>query len=111
MSGTDGRSVRRGGAGQQILGFTSDAPAAVNGAAGVTRQIFTEPASQLNGTASTLLDLDGDATTAEDATSSHTTLLDAYTRALHEQIQDMQNKINDGGGSGGRLNNGSLNEA
>jgi type IV pilus assembly protein PilY1 len=65
VSGRDGRSVKRGGAGQQILGFISDAPSAVNGPAGSTRQIFTEAAGQTNGAANTLEALNGDATTAE----------------------------------------------
>jgi type IV pilus assembly protein PilY1 len=63
VGGKDGRSVDRGGAGQQILGFSDDAPSDENSDG--KRQLFTEPASQANGTANTLAALDGDATTAE----------------------------------------------
>ena len=55
ISGFDGRSVGRGGAGQQINGFLSGSPGTSNSDAGA-RKILTEPASYINGLPSTALD-------------------------------------------------------
>ncbi len=57
ISGYDGRSVDRGGAGQQINGFLSGSPGINNSDSGA-RKLFTEPSSYANGTAATLLALD-----------------------------------------------------
>ncbi|WP_139557736.1 pilus assembly protein [Methylotetracoccus oryzae] len=62
VAGKDGRSVGRGGAGQQIPGFLSGSPGDANGTG--TRQVFTEPDSYTNGTAAPLRALNADGTTA-----------------------------------------------
>ncbi len=59
VAGADGRAIARGGAGQNIPGFVSGGPQALNSAAGA-RQLFTEDAGAANG----LMPLDADATTA-----------------------------------------------
>ncbi|HLF98115.1 MAG TPA: PilC/PilY family type IV pilus protein [Methylococcaceae bacterium] len=71
VSGRDGKSVDRGGAGQKIPGFLNATPGDVAGgdpgtSNGVgTRQLFTEPDTFTNGTPTTLLNFNADATTAE----------------------------------------------
>jgi len=63
IAGYDGRSINRGGAGQQINGFLSGSPGLANSDSGA-RQIFTEPASYTNGSATALMALDATATNA-----------------------------------------------
>lgn len=65
--GRDGRSVHRGGAGQNIPEFLAsdnsrDIHAASNSTG--TRTLYTEPDSHTNGSAATLMALDADSTTA-----------------------------------------------
>jgi len=62
VSGKDGRSVSRGGAGQKILGFLSGSPGTSN--ASGARNLFTEPDSYTNGTPTAFRALNADATTA-----------------------------------------------
>lgn len=61
ISGADGRSVNRGGAGQQVIGFLTGSVGTSNSDLDA-RQVFTEPASYTNGTATNFMALD--ATTA-----------------------------------------------
>jgi len=61
ISGYDGRSVNRGGAGQQMPGFLSGSVGLANTDLGA-RQLYTEPSSYTNGTSTSLMALD--ATTA-----------------------------------------------
>lgn len=63
QAGYDGRSVNRGGAGQQIPGFLGGSVGLSNTDIGA-RQIYTEPASYSNGTATTLMSLDASTTNA-----------------------------------------------
>lgn len=63
ITGRDGRSVNRGGAGQQINGFLSGSPGLLNTDIGA-RQLYTEPASYTNGTPTALVALDATATNA-----------------------------------------------
>jgi len=63
VSGRDGRSVNRGGAGQQIPGFLGDAPSESNGSG---RTIYMSPDSYTNGSLNSLDNLNADAETAED---------------------------------------------
>lgn len=59
--GADGRSIKRGGAGQKIPGFINDAPGLLNSETGA-RQIFTEdPTDPTDG----LMPLNGDSITAD----------------------------------------------
>ena len=60
VAGADGRSVKRGGAGQKVTGFLSGLPQLSNSDLGA-RQLFTEDAAD---TTDGLRDLNGDATTA-----------------------------------------------
>ncbi len=67
VSGRDGRSVNRGGAGQKIPNFlgtggVEGTPTTTNGVG--TRQLFTEPNSYSNGTPTALLALNADTSTA-----------------------------------------------
>lgn len=64
ISGFDGRSVARGGAGQQINGLLSGTPGINNSDSGA-RKLFTEPATYTNGTATTLLALDATTSNAD----------------------------------------------
>ncbi len=70
ITGFDGRSVDRGGAGQKIPGKLSVSGTITNGQPGNSnsdanaRQIFTEPSSYTNGTAATLMALDATTTNA-----------------------------------------------
>lgn len=57
ISGYDGRSVNRGGAGQQIPGFLSGSVGTKNTDTGA-RHVFTEPASYTNGNSTALMALD-----------------------------------------------------
>lgn len=63
ITGRDGRSVNRGGAGQQINGYLSGSPGVLNSDTGA-RQLFTEPSSYTNGTAVALTALDATAANA-----------------------------------------------
>ncbi len=63
ITGLDGRSVARGGAGQRINGFLSGSPGINNADAGA-RQLFTEPGTYVNGTPTTLVALDATAANA-----------------------------------------------
>ncbi|WP_434101802.1 pilus assembly protein [Methylocaldum gracile] len=63
ISGKDGRSVSRGGAGQKIPGFLSGSPGVSNSDTGA-RKLFTEPDSYTNGTSTAFRALNADATTA-----------------------------------------------
>jgi type IV pilus assembly protein PilY1 len=64
ISGYDGRSIDRGGAGQQIQGFLSGSPGLNNTDSGA-RQLFTEPSSYTNGSSTSLMALDATATNAD----------------------------------------------
>ncbi len=59
VAGKDGRSVPRGGAGQNLPGFLSGSPQQLNTEVGA-RQLYAEDSSALNG----LMNLDADAATA-----------------------------------------------
>ncbi len=63
VAGRDGRGVDRGGAGQKIPGYISGGPKLTNATAGA-RQLFTEPDTFTNGTATDFRMLDADAATA-----------------------------------------------
>lgn len=63
ISGYDGRSVDRGGAGEQMPGFLSGSVGLQNSDSGA-RQVFTEPSSYTNGTDATLMPLDATTTNA-----------------------------------------------
>ncbi|MCK5640750.1 MAG: hypothetical protein KAJ19_08130, partial [Gammaproteobacteria bacterium] len=67
VTGKDGRSVNRGGAGQKIPNFLSGNNAGTPSTSNTTgtRQLFTEPATQTNGTSDALLALNADTTTAQ----------------------------------------------
>jgi type IV pilus assembly protein PilY1 len=64
IAGKDGRSVDRGGAGQRTSGFLSGSPGYTNADPGA-RQLFTEPAAYVNGTATALVPFNADAGTAQ----------------------------------------------
>jgi type IV pilus assembly protein PilY1 len=63
IAGLDGRSVNRGGAGQQVPGFLSGSVGTYNTDIGA-RQVFTEPLAYANGNSTALMALDATAANA-----------------------------------------------
>lgn len=97
VANKDGRSVERGGAGQKIPGFLSGGPGTSN-LDGTARQLFYDPESFMNGTATALVSLNMDDTTATNLqaalgaadTATAKTLI-GYARGL-----DVKDEDNDG---------------
>lgn len=94
VSGRDGRSVARGGAGQKIPGYTSGSPGLSNGAG--TRTLYYEPATLTSGAAPPALNADSTTVTALQSALAASSSTEALTLLKFARGIDVMDQDGDG---------------